>query len=50
MTVEVFLGGLASLTFAVILIVALTSTRRESVPPGRSVAQKNESKSKRSDR
>jgi len=50
MPVEIFLGGLASLTLAAILIVVLTSTRRESFPESRGTKKDSASKRKRSDR
>lgn len=45
MTIEVFLGGLATLTVAAIIIVALTSSRRETYPENR--VQKNGTASRR---
>lgn len=50
MPIEVFLGGLASLILAAVIIVVLTSTRRESFPDTRSGKHVGASKRKRSDR
>lgn len=50
MTIEVFLGGLATLTVAAIIIVAMTSSRRETYPDNRTRRNDTASRRKRSDR